>query len=50
MTMDPLMLVPGEVMGTGCCTWGPGLELKSFLSLGDLVELTLGPSELSATG
>ena len=30
-------------MGTGCCTWGSGLELKSFLSPGDLLELTLGP-------
>ena len=44
MTMDPVeTLVPGEVMGTGCCTRGSGLELKGFLSLGDLVELTLGP-------
>ncbi|WP_155929059.1 fumarylacetoacetate hydrolase family protein [Mycolicibacterium sp. CBMA 234] len=36
-------LVAGEVFGTGCCTWGAGIELKQFLSAGDLVELTLGP-------
>ncbi|REE97734.1 fumarylacetoacetate hydrolase family protein [Thermomonospora umbrina] len=36
-------LVPGEVIGTGCCTWGSGLELKRFLQPGDVVELTLGP-------
>jgi hypothetical protein len=35
-------LVLGEVMDTGCCTWGSGLDLKRFLSPG-LVELTLGP-------
>ena len=38
-----MTLVPGEVMDTGCCTWGSGLELKRFLSPGDLVESTLGP-------
>jgi hypothetical protein len=36
-------LVLGEVMDAGCCTWGSGLDLKRFLSPGDLVELTLGP-------
>ena len=47
MTMDPpktlVTLVPGDVMDTGCCSWGSGLELKRILSPGDLVELTLGP-------
>ena len=39
MTMDPAeTLVPGEVMDTGCRTWGSGLELKCFLSPGDLVD------------
>ncbi len=38
-----MTLVPGEVMATGCCTWGSGLELKRFLSPGNLGELTLGP-------
>ena len=37
-----MTLVPGEVMDTGC-TWGSGLELKRFLSPGNLGELTLGP-------
>lgn len=36
-------LVTGEVFGTGCCTLGAGIELKKFLSAGDVVELTLGP-------
>jgi len=36
-------LVPGEVMDTDCCTRGSGLELKRFLSPGNLGELTLGP-------
>ncbi|MBO2445960.1 fumarylacetoacetate hydrolase family protein [Actinomadura barringtoniae] len=35
-------LVQGELIGTGCCTWGSGLELKTFLQPGDLVELSLG--------
>ena len=33
----------GEVMDTGCYTWGSGMELKRFPPAGDLVELTLGP-------
>jgi hypothetical protein len=36
-------LVPGEVMDVDRCTWGSGLELKRFLSPGNLAELTLGP-------
>lgn len=37
------MLVPGEVMETGCCTRAAGVEFKRSISSGDLVELTLGP-------
>ncbi|MDF0531726.1 fumarylacetoacetate hydrolase family protein [Tsukamurella sp. 8F] len=36
-------LAVGEVLGTGCCTGGSGLEQLRFLRRGDLVELTLGP-------
>ena len=38
-----MTLVPCEVMDTGFCTWGSGLELKRFLSPGNLGELTLSP-------
>lgn len=38
-----MTLVLGEVMDTGCCTWGSRLDLKRFRSPGDLVGLTLGP-------
>ncbi|MCX2714029.1 fumarylacetoacetate hydrolase family protein [Mycolicibacterium sp. J2] len=36
-------LMPGEVIGTGCCTGGSGIEHKTFLQVGDVVEMTLGP-------
>jgi len=36
-------LAVGEVLGTGCCTWGSGIELMRFLDRGDLLELTLEP-------
>jgi 2-keto-4-pentenoate hydratase/2-oxohepta-3-ene-1,7-dioic acid hydratase in catechol pathway len=35
-------LATGEVMGTGCCTWGSGMEKMTFLAAGDLVEMSLG--------
>ena len=34
---------PMELIGTGCCTGGSGLEHRRFLEVGDLVEMTLGP-------
>lgn len=36
-------LAVGEVLGTGCCTWGSGMEQLTFLVPGDFVELTLEP-------
>lgn len=36
-------LAIGEVLGTGCCTRGSGMEQMRFLDVGDLVELTLDP-------
>lgn len=36
-------LMPGELFGTGCCTGGSGIEQKTFLHAGDVVEMTLGP-------
>jgi len=36
-------LMPAEVLSTGCCTWGSGIELMTFLERGDLLELTLRP-------
>lgn len=36
-------LYPGELIGTGCCTSGSGIERKTFLRVGDVVEMTLGP-------
>ncbi len=36
-------LMPGELFGTGCCTGGSGIEQKTFLRVGDVVEMNLGP-------
>jgi hypothetical protein len=41
--MTLVTLVAGEVMATGCCAWGSGLEVKRFPSPGNLAELRLGP-------